>query len=142
MATKKQVFVQETLSIPDLYKKSIFENFTNFSGRATRREFWIIAGVNMLVYMVFMMLIGSLSFLGEFGGFLSFFIGLAGLALSVIVTIANLALTFRRLHDTNRSAWWLLIALIPFGGFYLLYCYLQPGDAGENDYGPPAEYVG
>jgi len=51
--------------------------------------------------------------------------------------IPNLALGFRRLHDTNRSAWWLLIGLVPFvGAVVLIVFYLLPSTPGDNNYGP------
>ena len=51
--------------------------------------------------------------------------------------VPSLAVTVRRLHDTGRSAWWLLIDLVPFGGLYLLYLYVQPSSSEANGYGLP-----
>ena len=51
--------------------------------------------------------------------------------------IPNLALGFRRLHDTGRSAWWILIGLVPIvGAIVLLVFYLLPSTPGSNQYGP------
>lgn len=53
------------------------------------------------------------------------------------VIIPSLAVSFRRLHDTDRSAWWLLISLIPgIGGLVLLVFCLLPGTNGPNKFGP------
>ena len=49
----------------------------------------------------------------------------------------SLAVAIRRLHDTGRSARWLLIQFVPFGGLYLLYLYVQPSSGEANAYGPP-----
>jgi uncharacterized membrane protein YhaH (DUF805 family) len=62
--------------------------------------------------------------------------------LSVIVGLGlllpGLSVAIRRLHDTNRTGWWILIGLIPLIGFIvLLVFYVQEGDAGDNKYGPP-----
>ena len=52
--------------------------------------------------------------------------------------LPNLSVSIRRLHDTNRTGWWILIGLIPLiGWIVLLVFYLQQGDAGENRFGPP-----
>ena len=62
--------------------------------------------------------------------------------LYVLVALAlilpNISVAIRRLHDTNRTGWWILIGLIPLIGFIvLLIFYLQQSDPGPNDYGPP-----
>ena len=49
--------------------------------------------------------------------------------------IPSLAITVRRLHDTNKSGWWWLIRFIPFGGFILLIFLVSEGDSGVNLYG-------
>ena len=51
----------------------------------------------------------------------------------------SLAVAIRRLHDTGRSAWYLLFSLVPFGGLYLLYVYVQPSSGEANAYGPPPD---
>ena len=50
--------------------------------------------------------------------------------------IPNLAVTIRRLHDQDKSGWWLLISFIPFGGLVLLVFMFIDGTPGENEYGP------
>jgi uncharacterized membrane protein YhaH (DUF805 family) len=56
--------------------------------------------------------------------------------------IPGLALAFRRLHDTNKSAWFLLVALIPLVGFIiLLVFYFLDSDKTDNDYGPSPKYA-
>ena len=53
-----------------------------------------------------------------------------------LLIVPALALAARRLHDTGRSAWWLLISLTGIGGILLFIWYLMPGTEGENKYGP------
>lgn len=74
---------------------------------------------------------------------LGFIEGLAGLPgalsglYSLAVLIPGIAVSVRRLHDTNRSGWWLLIGLVPFiGAIVLLIFMLQDGQPGDNRYGP------
>lgn len=57
---------------------------------------------------------------------------------SLAVLLPNIAVAMRRLHDSNRTGWWLLIALVPIlGALVLLYFYVQPSDAERNGYGEP-----
>ena len=107
--------------------KSGFDNYANFRGRASRPAFWW--------WFLFGVLVGiGANILDAIFGSYPVFSGIAGLAL----LLPDLAIGVRRLHDTGRTGWWLLIALIPIIGFIvLLVFYLEQGDAGENEYGPP-----
>jgi uncharacterized membrane protein YhaH (DUF805 family) len=114
--------------------------YAQFDGRARRSEFWQFWLFVVIVEIVFYVLIGMAG-----GGMttpgaaptgpamgLSMLLGAFGLA----VFIPSLAVAFRRLHDTNRSAWWLFIALIPFiGAIVLLVFYLLDGTPGPNRFG-------
>jgi uncharacterized membrane protein YhaH (DUF805 family) len=59
---------------------------------------------------------------------------------SLAVLIPSLAVSIRRLHDTGKSGWWILLGVIPIinfiGIFVLLFFYVQDSQAGENQYGP------
>ena len=60
-----------------------------------------------------------------------------GLAFSLAILIPSIAIGVRRLHDINKSGWWILISIIPILGFIvLLIFYIKEGDAGANQYGP------
>ncbi|QIE56106.1 DUF805 domain-containing protein [Pikeienuella piscinae] len=105
--------------------------YATISGRARRSEFWwwVLAtwlvglGVGLLEAVLG---IGS----PDGGGPLS---GLYALA----ILLPNICVAGRRLHDTDRSAWWLLIVLVPVIGFLvLIYFYIQRGTTGENRFGP------
>ncbi|MEO1642504.1 MAG: DUF805 domain-containing protein [Pseudomonadota bacterium] len=68
-------------------------------------------------------------------------LGIIGFAAYVIFAlgciIPSLAIAFRRMHDQDKSAWWLLIGLVPLvGGLILLYFFVQPGTVGPNQFGP------
>ncbi|GAL06655.1 protein of unknown function DUF805 [Photobacterium aphoticum] len=63
---------------------------------------------------------------------------------SLMVLLPSLAVATRRLHDTGRTGWWLLIGLIPLIGFFvLIYFFVQPTEPEANAYGdaPPASPV-
>ena len=118
----------------DWFLTVVRDHYADFSGRARRQEYWtftLVAGaiglglyIGALVVMSISELLGGVLFLGYFLFALGLF--LPGLAVAV-----------RRLHDTGRSGWWYLVALIPLvGGFVLLYFLVVEGDAGPNEYGP------
>jgi uncharacterized membrane protein YhaH (DUF805 family) len=54
---------------------------------------------------------------------------------ALAVLIPGLAVTVRRLHDTDRTGWWILVSLIPIIGLILLYFLVQEGQQGPNRYG-------
>jgi len=98
--------------------KTCFRKYVDFSGRAARPEFWWFFLFQVIVMVVTGMLSDMLN-------------GLAGLAM----LLPGLAVGARRLHDIGKSAWWLLIGLIPIVGFFvLLYFFVQPSGP-ANEYG-------
>lgn len=108
-----------------------WKSFATFSGRARRREYWTFVLVNLLIYLVLMALDVALNLFSPEAG-----IGLLSGIFSLLTILPNLAVSVRRLHDTGRSGWWILIGLIPCIGLVLLYFVLQDSEAGDNDYGP------
>jgi uncharacterized membrane protein YhaH (DUF805 family) len=101
--------------------KTCFRKYVDFSGRAARPEFWWFFLFQIVVLIVTGILSSTLN-------------GLAGLAM----LLPGLAVGARRLHDIGKSAWWLLIGLIPVVGFFvLLYFFVQPTGA-ANEHGGAA----
>lgn len=99
--------------------------YADFSGRASRPEFWWFA----LLYMIVGVILASV----DEDGLLA---GLAGLAL-IALFIPCLSVTARRLHDLGRSGWYQLLGLIPLIGPVILIIWLaQQGKPGDNAYGP------
>ena len=111
------------------YLKAL-SNYAVFSGRGQRMEYWMF-GLFYIIFAIVLAIIESiLGIGGEAGGWLS------GLFLLAML-IPSIAVTVRRLHDTDRSGWWLLIALVPLiGGIILLIFMVQDSQAGENQFGP------
>jgi len=103
-----------------------FRKYAQFSGRARRMEFWMFTLINLLV------IVGLLVFSDK--------LRLASILLAIYcfgMVIPNLALTVRRLHDTGRSGWWILIGIVPLiGAIAMLIFEVLPGDVGDNAYGP------
>lgn len=123
------------------------KKYAEFSGRARRAEFWLFSlfiAIVEVVYIVLMAVTGNFdsSNYGAVNGAGMALMGLFGIFCLAII-VPSLAVTFRRLHDTNRSAWWLLIGFLPFiGAVVLLIFYLLPGTAGSNRFGADPKGVG
>jgi uncharacterized membrane protein YhaH (DUF805 family) len=104
---------------------AVLKNYAGFTGRARRTEFWMFALFNIIIVIV----------LGIISSVIKTQIPVYLYDLAVL--IPGLAVAFRRLHDTGRSAWWLLIGLIPIvGAIVLIVFYATPGVTGGNQYGP------
>ena len=108
-------------------------HYADFEGRARRREYWMFTLMYLIVYVALAIVGGILSIISSTLGSLVF--GLIGLA-SLAVLIPSIAVTVRRLHDVDKSGWFILVSLIPvIGGFYLLYLTIIEGTKGDNQYG-------
>jgi uncharacterized membrane protein YhaH (DUF805 family) len=114
------------------------KNFLQFSGRSRRSEYWYFVLFYVPIHFVFAFIDISLGWVRTGSG-----IGpLSGL-LTLVMFLPNLALSIRRLHDTGRSGWWILIGFVPIVGVIaLIVFYATEGEAGTNAYGPnPKEPV-
>jgi uncharacterized membrane protein YhaH (DUF805 family) len=107
-----------------------YSHYWDFRGRAARSEYWLfflwVFILGFVAGLVDRLVLQSHDLIGPCALFVTF----ANL-------IPNFSLSFRRLHDTDRSAWWLLIALIPIlGGLVLFVFSVMAGTRGENRFGP------
>jgi uncharacterized membrane protein YhaH (DUF805 family) len=109
----------------------VLKKYAVFNGRSTRAEYWYFNLFNFLAFFVLSFVDGVIgSFNPEVG------IGLLGGIYSLAVLIPNIAVSVRRLHDTDRSGWWLLIYLIPLiGALVLLIFMVQDSQQSDNQYG-------
>lgn len=108
----------------DWYLNCIKDHYVDVEGRARRTEYWMFVLVNVLVAIV-VGLIGR-----------AIHLPILGSLYSLAVLLPSIAVSVRRLHDTDRSGWWLLIALVPvIGGIWLLILFVLPGHAGSNQFG-------
>jgi len=107
------------------------KNYANFSGRARRKEYWYFTLFNFIASFVLGFIDGMIgSFSPEAG------MGLLGGIYTLAILIPGLAVSVRRLHDTERSGWWLLIGLVPLiGAIVLLVFMVQDSKAGSNKFG-------
>ncbi|WP_421339979.1 DUF805 domain-containing protein [Aeromonas veronii] len=105
---------------------SVLKQYAVFSGRARRTEYWMFVLCNVIV----MLLLGMVDKL--IGGDNELISSIYSLA----VLLPSLGVAARRLHDTDRSAWWLLLGLIPIiGTLVLIYFMVCNGQQGPNRFG-------
>ncbi len=108
---------------------SVLRKYAVFSGRASRREFWMFCLVHIAIGVG--LVIGFL--LGEAFAYL-FLLYQAALLLPTV------SVFIRRFHDSNRSGWWILVVFIPFiGGIVVLALAATAPDPNDNKYGPAPE---
>ncbi|MEO7603268.1 MAG: DUF805 domain-containing protein [Sphingomicrobium sp.] len=118
---------------PVEWAKRPLQKYAEFTGRASRPEYWWFVLAQIVVMLVAMFLDSMLG--TDFGG--SGY-GLIYLVVALGLLVPAIAVGIRRLHDTDRSGWWLLIALVPFVGAIILIVFLaSEGTSGDNQYGPP-----
>ena len=112
---------------------SVLKQYAVFSGRARRTEYWMFVLCNVIV----MLLLGMVDkLIGGDNELISSIYSLAVLLPSLAVLLPSLAVAARRLHDTDRSAWWLLLGLIPIiGTLVLIYFMVCNGQQGPNRFG-------
>ena len=102
--------------------------YAQFSGRASRSEYWWFALASLLVIIVAAVIDGATGSV------------VVTLLAYLFIIIPGLAVSVRRLHDTNRSGWYLLLNFIPLVGTILLFIWsVTPGDKKANDYGPASK---
>ena len=107
------------------------KKYAVFSGRARRKEYWLFYLLFLLVYIFFAIIDASSGTLDPETG-----IGVLTGILFLAFLIPQLAVGVRRLHDTDRSGWWLLVGFIPLvGPILLIVFFCLDGSAGDNRFG-------
>ena len=107
-----------------------FRKYADFSGRARRTEYWMFVLFNIIVSLVLAAVDNLLGLKVSDAGILS-------TIYSLLVLVPSIAVSIRRLHDTGRTGWLLLLAFIPcIGAIILIVFYAQDSQPGENQYGP------
>ena len=110
--------------------------YADFQGRARRSEYWLFYLLFIVVYAFLLIGAGGLGRNGSAPSVLGAIVALIGGLAILGLFIPMLAVTVRRLHDTNRSGWWLLLSLIPvIGGLVVFVFTVLPGTQGPNTFG-------
>ena len=109
----------------------VLKQYAVFNGRARRKEYWYFLLFNIIISVILGVIDGVVgSFSPEAG------IGLLGGIYALAVFIPGFAVSVRRLHDTNRSGWWLLTLLIPLIGLIVIIVFMATDSTPEeNQYG-------
>ncbi|MCL1067807.1 DUF805 domain-containing protein [Shewanella olleyana] len=115
----------------DWYIK-VLKNYINFKDRARRKEYWFFVLFNVIAGIVLGIVDNMTGTLNQETGY-----GLLSGIYSLLVFLPALGVSVRRLHDTDRSGWWILIALIPIvGALILLYFFVSDSQDETNRFGP------
>src|SRR5207302_6213198 len=112
------------------FKRVVLEKYADFSGRARRAEYWWFTLANVIVDVVLLILAAASNV---------FFVLLVIYWIALIVP--SIAVTFRRLHDTDKSGWFILFGFVPFvGGLILLIFMVLDSTHGTNQWGTSEKY--
>ena len=115
---------------------AVLRRYADFTGRSSRREFWTFTLVQVL--LVFLWLAAASATADD--ETLSGIVSVVGVGYMLATIVPELAARVRRLHDSGRSGWWLLLAAVPFvGPVVVLVLLCQAGEARANAYGPQPE---
>jgi uncharacterized membrane protein YhaH (DUF805 family) len=114
------------------WAKRPIQKYADFTGRAPRAEFWwfvLFVIIGEVVAMILDSILGLDGMVGPYGPILCVYV--------LAVVIPYLAVGAWRLHNTDRSGWWLLIGLIPIiGAIVLIIFFVTEGAKSDNRYGP------
>lgn len=128
------------------YYLRVLKNYATFTGRATRSEYWYFALFNLIFFIVAAIidnLLGTTFHIESAAGAINLPYGYVYVLYALFVFIPGLAVLARRLHDVNKSGWFILILLIPFvGGIWILVLTFTDSQVGINQYGPNPKGIG
>jgi|SRR5262245_11284877 len=106
-------------------------NYINFSGRASRSEFWFFC-----LFSILTSLVGAIADLFLYSASASEGLGPIQLITNLALLLPGLAMGVRRLHDVDRTGWWCLITLTIIGDIWLIIWWCTKGTAVRNRFGP------
>jgi len=101
-----------------------FKKYADFSGRATRTQYWMFVLIYTLIYIALVVID---SFLG---------VPILSSLFMLALIVPSISIAARRLHDTGRSGWWQLLILLPLIGALVILVFLVQDSHEDNDYGP------
>lgn len=113
------------------------KKYATFTGRSRRREYWFFTLFYLIITFALAFFDGLTGTYDQASG-----LGLFSSVFVLAMFIPSISVAIRRLHDTDRSGWWLLISLIPLIGVIVLLVFvLMNGTSGDNQYGPDPKAV-
>ncbi len=110
------------------YLKVVRDNYSNFEGRVRRTEYWMFTLFNIVIVLALIFVIGIVS---ETLAMIAYVIYM------LAILTPSLAVSVRRLHDTGKSGWFLLLNLVAGIGSIIFFIFMiMDSTPGENQYGP------
>ena len=110
----------------------VLKKYAVFSGRARRKEYWFFFLFNLIISIILNLIDNATGTFDPETG-----VGILGTIYLLAVLIPAIAVTVRRLHDTGRTGWWILISFIPLIGAIVLLVFLVfDSEPESNQYGP------
>jgi uncharacterized membrane protein YhaH (DUF805 family) len=110
------------------YLNVIKNHYADFKGRASRQEYWMYTLINSIIAVVLSILSSASD---------SVFLSALFIIYYLIILVPSLAVAVRRLHDTGKNGWTILLSLIPLvGGIILLVFMCTDSQSSDNKYGP------
>ena len=107
----------------------------DFKGRSTRREFWLFYLQSILVIIAAGLLAEIAKALGASEAIIGF-MTIPFVLIVLFMILAQLAAGVRRIHDHDKTGWFILLGMVPLVGWiFFLIMMLTPGTPGENSYG-------
>ena len=115
----------------------VLRHYADFSGRARRKEYWMFALFNAVFWFAWIFLAIFVSKMtGTADWNVALVLNIASILYMTVMLLPGMAVA-RRLHDQDKSGWWLLVGLIPLvGGIWLFILMVTEGQSGDNRYGP------
>lgn len=115
----------------------VLKKYAEFGGRARRKEYWMFVLFNIIIALVLGLIDSMLGLTTESG------MGILGGLYTLAVLLPAIAVGVRRLHDTGRSGWWMLLVFVPLiGPIVLIVFFVLDSQPGSNEYGPNPKGVG
>src|ERR687893_2971680 len=112
------------------------KKYAVFSGRSRRKEYWYFVLFSVIVSLVLSAIDALLGISSSTN------VGLLGGIYGLAIIVPSIAVSVRRLHDIDRTGWWILINLVPIvGSIVLLVFYVLDGTPGQNRFGPNPKCV-
>lgn len=108
----------------DVYKYK----YLDISGRASVKEYWVFIILNLVLMLIAAVMGAILANISELLSYIMF-------PIFICLIIPSITILIRRLHDSNKSGWWILLCLIPIASLIVLYFTMVPSNPETNKYG-------
>ncbi len=116
--------------------KDGFRRALTIEGRSNRAQYWLFYLINVVIFMALMFAATMMANPDGTATTAGQAVAIVGIIYSIILIIPFLTLSIRRMHDLDKSGWWIFISAVPFiGGIWFFILTVLPGTEGLNNYG-------